>query len=47
MKRAVADGADVSDAVKSFDGTPFMHLRNAEELMAGNANRVYLEKERE
>jgi len=47
MKRAVDSGIDVSDAVKSFDGTPFMHLLNADELMAGNANRVYLEVERE
>jgi glyoxylase-like metal-dependent hydrolase (beta-lactamase superfamily II) len=47
MRRAVDAGTDVSDAVKSFDGTPFMHLLNADELMAGNANRVYLEVERE
>ena len=47
MKRAVDGGIDVSDAVKSFDGKPFMHLLNAGELMAGNANRVYLEVERE
>jgi glyoxylase-like metal-dependent hydrolase (beta-lactamase superfamily II) len=47
MKRAVNDGVDVSDAVKSFDGRPYMHLRNAQELMPGNASRVYLEVERE
>jgi hypothetical protein len=42
MKRAVDDGTDLSDAAKSFDGTPVRHLLNADELMAGNANRVYL-----
>jgi hypothetical protein len=41
-KRAVDDGTDLSDAAKSFDGTPVRHLLNADELMAGNANRVYL-----
>ncbi len=47
MKRAVDDGTDMNEAVKTFDGKPFMHLLNADELMAGNANRVYLEVERE
>jgi hypothetical protein len=47
MKRAVDAGTDVSDAVKSFDGKPFMHLLNADEPVAGNANRTYLEVERE
>ena len=47
MKRAVEGGTDLGDAVKSFDGRPFMHLLNAEELMTGNANRIYLEVERE
>ena len=31
MKRAVDTGTDVSDAVKSFDGKPYLHLRNAHE----------------
>jgi glyoxylase-like metal-dependent hydrolase (beta-lactamase superfamily II) len=47
MKRAVDEGADMSAAVKSFDGRPFSHLLNAAELMPGNASRVYLELERE
>ena len=47
MKRAVENGSDVGAAVKSFDSRPFMHLLNADELMAGNANRTYLEVELE
>ena len=47
MKRAVEQGIDVSDAVKSFDAVPFLHLSNAAELNPGNANRTYLEVERE
>jgi len=47
MKKAVDDGTDVSAAVKSFDGGPFMRLLNAAELMPGNASRTYLELERE
>jgi hypothetical protein len=38
--------ADTSAAVKAFDGTPFMHLRNAAEPTPGNASRTYLEFER-
>jgi glyoxylase-like metal-dependent hydrolase (beta-lactamase superfamily II) len=47
MKKAVDDGTDVSEAVKSFDAKPFMRLLNAAELMPGNASRTYLEIERE
>ena len=47
MKRAVEQGIDVSDAVKSFRAAPFLHLSNAAELNPGNANRTYLEVERE
>ncbi len=47
MKRATDDGTDVGEAVKTFDAKPFAHLLNASELLAGNANRVYLEVERE
>lgn len=47
MKQAVDEGLDISRAVKSFDGRPFMHLLNAAELMPGNASRTYLELERE
>jgi glyoxylase-like metal-dependent hydrolase (beta-lactamase superfamily II) len=47
MKKAVDDGVDMSAAVKSFDARPYMRLRNADELMPGNASRAYLEVERE
>jgi glyoxylase-like metal-dependent hydrolase (beta-lactamase superfamily II) len=47
MKKAVDDGTDVSAAVKSFDGRPYLRLLNASELMPGNASRTYLEMERE
>ncbi|MDL2338665.1 MAG: MBL fold metallo-hydrolase [Pseudomonadota bacterium] len=47
MKKAVADGTDMSAAVRSFDGRPFVRLLNAAELMPGNASRTYLEMERE
>ncbi|MDH5538642.1 MAG: MBL fold metallo-hydrolase [Rhizobacter sp.] len=47
MKRAVEQGIDVSEAAKSFDARPYLHLLNAAELMPGNASRTYLEVERE
>lgn len=47
MKHAVEQGIDVSEAVKSFDAKPFLHLFNAVELNPGNASRAYLEAERE
>jgi glyoxylase-like metal-dependent hydrolase (beta-lactamase superfamily II) len=47
MKLAVERGTDVSEAVKSFDARPFLHLSNATELNPGNASRTYLEVERE
>lgn len=47
MKRAVEQGADISEAVKSFDLRRFLHLANAAELHPGNASRTYLEVERE
>jgi glyoxylase-like metal-dependent hydrolase (beta-lactamase superfamily II) len=47
MRREVTAMADVSEAVARFDGRPFERLRNAAELMPGNASRVYLELERE
>jgi len=47
MKRSVVAGTDMSEAVRSFDGKAFLHLRNAAELMGGNASRVYLEVEGE
>jgi glyoxylase-like metal-dependent hydrolase (beta-lactamase superfamily II) len=47
MRRAVDDGVDLGPAVRTFDGAPFMRLRNAADLMPGNASRTYLEIERE
>lgn len=47
MARAVEKGVDVSDAVKSFEAKPFLHLSNAAELNPGNASRTFLEVERE
>jgi glyoxylase-like metal-dependent hydrolase (beta-lactamase superfamily II) len=47
MKKAVDDGIDIGEAVRTFDARPFMHVLNARELMPGNANRVFLEVERE
>lgn len=47
MKRAVDEGMDISEAVRAFDLTPFMHLANVTELHPGNASRIYLEIERE
>ena len=47
MQRAVEQGVDISEAVRSFDAKPFLHLANAAELNPGNANRPYLEVERE
>jgi glyoxylase-like metal-dependent hydrolase (beta-lactamase superfamily II) len=46
-KKSVDDGVDVSSAARAFDGAAFRHLRNAAELMPGNASRAYLEVERE
>lgn len=47
MKRAVDEGTDIGEAVRSFDAKPCMRLLNAAELLPGNANRAYLELERE
>lgn len=47
MKQAVDQGVDISDAVKSFNAKEFLYLANAAELNPGNANRTYLEVERE
>jgi len=43
----VDDGQDISAAVKAFDARPWLRLLNAADLMPGNANRTYLELERE
>jgi len=47
MKQAIDEGTDPSSAARGFDGTRWQHLRNADELMLGNASRVYLDVERE
>lgn len=47
MTKAVDEGVDVSEAVKTFDAKPYLRLLNAAELMPGNASRTYLELERE
>jgi glyoxylase-like metal-dependent hydrolase (beta-lactamase superfamily II) len=47
MKKAVDDGREVGEAVRSFNAQPFLRLLNAADLMPGNASRVYLEMERE
>ena len=47
MRRAVEQGVDISEAAKSFDIKPYLHLANAAELHPGNASRAYLEVERE
>ena len=47
MQQAVARDLDISQAVRSFDLSPFRSLANAAELHPGNANRTYLEVERE
>lgn len=47
MAQAVNRGDDIGAAIRSFDGQPFENLRNAAELMPGNASRVFLEIERE
>lgn len=46
MAQAVEAGTDMRAAVASFDSAPFKYLLNADELMPGNASRVYLELER-
>jgi hypothetical protein len=47
MKHAVEQGTDVSEAVKSLDAKPPLHLSNAAELSLGHASRTCLEVERE
>ncbi len=47
MKKAVDNGDDIGAAIKGFDARPWMGLLNAADLHPGNANRTYLELERE
>lgn len=47
MKKAVAEGTDISTAIKAFDAKPYQRLLNASDLHPGNASRTYLELELE
>jgi len=47
MQSALDAGLDVSAAARRFEPGAFATLRNAAELLPGNASRVYLELERE
>ena len=47
MKKAVDDGVDLSDAVKSFNAKPFSNLKHADVWIPQLANQTYLEMERE
>ena len=47
MGKAVEAGTDIGAAVKSFDATPFKHLKHVEVWLPQLANRTYLEMEQE
>jgi glyoxylase-like metal-dependent hydrolase (beta-lactamase superfamily II) len=47
MGKAVEAGTDISTAVKSFDASPFKHLKHVEVWLPQLANRTYLEMELE
>jgi glyoxylase-like metal-dependent hydrolase (beta-lactamase superfamily II) len=47
MGKAVDAGTDISAAVKSFDATPFKHLKHVDVWMPQLANLTYLEMEQE
>lgn len=47
MARAVQQGTDLGEAVRSFDAGAWRQMPLADVLGAGNANRAYLEAERE
>ena len=47
MGKAVVAGIDLATAVKSFDDTPFKHLKHADVWIPQLANRTYLEMEME
>ena len=47
MGKAVEAGADISAAVRSFDATPYRHLKHVEVWLPQLANRTYLEMEQE
>lgn len=45
--KAVEAGTDIGTAVKTFDGTPFKHLKHADVWLPQLVNRTYLEMEQE
>ena len=47
MGKAVEAGTDMSAAIKSFDATPFKHLKHVDVWLPQLANRTYLEMEQE
>lgn len=47
MGKAVENGTDISVAVKSFDATPFKHLKHVDVWLPQLANLTYLEMEQE
>jgi glyoxylase-like metal-dependent hydrolase (beta-lactamase superfamily II) len=47
MGEAVEAGTDIGTAVKSFDATPFRHLKHVDVWLPQLANRTYLEMEQE
>jgi len=47
MGKSVEDGVDLSTAVKSFDASPYKHLKHVDVWLPQLANRTYLEMEQE
>jgi len=47
MGQAVEAGTDIGVTVKSFDATPFKHLKHVDVWLPQLANRTYLEMEQE
>ncbi|AOW14442.1 Zn-dependent hydrolase [Hydrogenophaga crassostreae] len=47
MGKAVADGTDMSTAIKSFDATPYKHLKHVDVWLPQLSNLTYLEMEQE
>lgn len=47
MGRAVEEGTDLATAVKSFDATPYKHLKHVDVWLPQIANLTYLEMEQE
>jgi hypothetical protein len=47
MGKAVEAGTDLTTAVKSFDATPYQHLKHVDVWLPQIANLTYLEMEQE